>query len=265
MTKAWPSPTIQTLPDQVAQTILKRIASGELVPGSRLPPQRELAQSMRVGLAVIREAVQRLAALNVVEANHGSGTVVRPFRWMPLIYDPALFHLAMQRIGIRDLWEARRLLEGQIIQLATERATKADIDAMASIIRRAEPLPLDYAASQELNREFHLALARASKNAVLEDLLSPLLDVHTEGAEHRFSAEFCKQTWDAHQEILDAVESRDSAASARAIADHFTVGPIALKEIEAQLQERKVKGIDILPQTSPNTSVLPRHRKSPKG
>lgn len=265
MTKAWPSPTIQTLPDQVAQTILKRIASGELVPGSRLPPQRELAQSMRVGLAVIREAVQRLAALNVVEANHGSGTVIRPFRWMPLIYDPALFHLAMQRIGIRDLWEARRVLEGQIIQLAAERATKADIDAMAAIIRRAEPLPLDYAASQELNREFHLALARASKNAVLEDLLSPLLDVHTEGAERRFSAEFCKKTWDAHQEILDAVESRDPAASARAISDHFTVGPIALKEIEAQLQARKEKSADFLPENSPDTSIRLQRRKDPKG
>ena len=114
MTKAWPSPVARSLPDQVAQTILQRIAAGELQPGHWLPSQRDLAQSMGVGLAVIREAVQRLEALDIVATTHGSGTVIRPFRWIPLLFDSALFHLAVQRIGIRDLWEARRLLEGQI-------------------------------------------------------------------------------------------------------------------------------------------------------
>ena len=234
MTKAWPSPIVQTLPDQVAQAILARIATGELAPGHRLPSQRELAQSMGVGLAVIREAVQRLAALNVVEATHGSGTVIRPFRWMPLIYDPTLFHLAMQRIGIRDLWEARRLLEGQIIRLAAERATKADLAAMRAILERAEPLPDSYETSSVLNREFHLALAHSCQNAVLEDLLAPLLEVRTEGAGHRFSRETCRQTWEAHQRIYDAIAARDPAAADGAIQFHFSVGPIALAEIDAR-------------------------------
>ena len=234
MTKAWPNPTVQTLPDQVARTILQRIATGELMPGHRLPSQRDLAQSMGVGLAVIREAVQRLAALNVVEASHGSGTVVRPFRWMPLIYDPALFHLAMQRIGIHDLWEARRLLEGQIIRLAAERRTPADLAAMRGILKRANPLPTDYEASQALNREFHLALARAGQNAVLEDLLAPLLDVRTEGAAHRFSSTTCRQTWAAHRVIYDAVAARSLAAADRAIQRHFEIGPIALQEVDAR-------------------------------
>lgn len=234
MTDAWPSPIVQTLPDQVAQTILRRIATGELAPGHRLPSQRNLAQSMGVGLAVIREAVQRLAALNVVEATHGSGTVIRPFRWMPLIYDPTMFHLAMQRIGIRDLWEARRLLEGQTIRLAVERATRANLAVLRAIIARADPLPTDYRVSQALNREFHLALARAGQNAVLEDLLAPLLDLRSEGASHHFSRETCRQTWEAHQTILDAVASRDMQAADRAIQRHFEIGPIALREIDAR-------------------------------
>jgi GntR family transcriptional repressor for pyruvate dehydrogenase complex len=253
MTKAWPSPTVQTLPDQVAQTILQRIATGELAPGHRLPSQRDLAQSMGVGLAVIREAVQRLAALNVVEASHGSGTVIRPFRWMPLIYDPTLFHLAMQRIGIRDLWEARRLLEGQIIRLAAERATRADLAAMRAILARADPLPADYEASQALNHEFHLALARAGQNAVLEDLLAPLLDVRTEGAAHRFSRETCRQTWEAHRVIYDAVAAGSLADADRAIQRHFEIGPIALQEVDAR--GRAVQD---------GTAVAPRRIRRPR-
>lgn len=234
MTDTWPSPTVQTLPDQVAAAILKRIATGQLQPGHRLPSQRDLAQSMGVGLAVIREAVQRLAALNVVEASHGSGTVIRPFRWIPLIYDSSLFHLAMQRIGIRDLWEARRLIESQIIRLAAERATAQDIAAMRAILTRAEPLPIAYEASQALNRDFHLALARAGKNAVLEDLLAPLLDIRSQGADHRFSPETCRRTWEAHRAIVAAVELRDPAAAEQVMHAHFGIGPIALEEITAR-------------------------------
>jgi len=234
MTKSWPTPVTQTLPDQVAQTILQRIASGELLPGNRLPSQRDLAQSMGVGLAVIREAVQRLQALNVVEASHGSGTVIRPFRWSPLIYDPALFLLAVERVGVRDLWEARRLIEGQIVRLAAQRATKADLAAIRAVLDRADPLPPDFATSQALNREFHLALARAGQNAVLEDLLAPLLDVKTDGLEHRFTREHCRLTWVAHEAIYAAVAAHDVRAADRSIERHFTVGPIALEEIEAQ-------------------------------
>jgi GntR family transcriptional repressor for pyruvate dehydrogenase complex len=234
MTKTWPIPVTQTLPDQVAQTILQRIASGELLPGHRLPSQRDLAQSMGVGLAVIREAVQRLQALNIVESTHGSGTVIRPFRWSPLIYDPAHFLLAVQRIGVRDLWEARRLLEGQIVRLAAKRATEADLAAMLGVLQRANPLPPDYEASQALNREFHLALARAAQNAVLEDLVAPLLNLRTEGVAHRFTREHSRRTWAAHRAIYDAVAAHDIRAAERSIERHFTVGPIALDEIEAR-------------------------------
>ena len=234
MTKAWPTATVQSLPDQVAQMILERIATGELRPGHRLPSQRGLAQSMGVGLAVIREAVQRLAALNVVEASQGSGTTVRPFRWMPLIYDPSLFQLAVQRIGVRDLWEARRLLEGQVIRLAAERATDSNLEAMQAVLDRADPLPVDYESSQTLNREFHLALAKAAQNAVLEDLVAPLLDVRFDGTSHRFSPEHCRETWKAHRGIFDAVAAHDLAAADRAIHRHFQIGPIAAEEIEAR-------------------------------
>lgn len=234
MSKTWPSPTVQTLPDQVAEAILQRVATGELQPGYRLPSQRDLAQSMGVGLAVIREAVQRLATLNIVEASHGSGTIIRPFRWLPLLYDKSLFHLAMQRIGIHDLWEARRLLEGQITRLAVDRRTGINLERMRAILDDARPLPATYDASQALNRKFHRALAEAGQNAVLVDLLDPLLDVQTEGASHRFNEDHCRRTWEAHEAIYKAVAERNMAAAECAIEDHFKVGPIALHEVEAR-------------------------------
>lgn len=237
MSNFWPKPTVQSLPDQVAQAILQRIASGELMPGNRLPAQRELAESMGVGLAVIREAIQRLQALNIVEASHGSGTVIRPIRWMSLMYDPNLFFLAVRRIGVRDLWETRRLLESQVVLLAVERATETNLEAMRAILDRADPLPLDYETSQSLNREFHLALAHSTQNAVLEDLLAPLLEVRIEGEGQYFTRDHCRLTWEVHQRIYDAVANRDLAAAGKAMTAHFEVRPIALSQLEVRRRE----------------------------
>jgi DNA-binding FadR family transcriptional regulator len=239
---AWLKPIAQTLPDQVAHAIVGRIASGDFLAGHRLPSQRDLAQSLGVGLAVVREALQRLAALNLVEANHGSGTVVRPFRWIPLIYDPSLFMLAVQRIGVADLWETRRLLEGQIVRLVVERGRKKEFAAIERVLARADPLPADYTTSQALNREFHLALARATKNVVLEDLLAPLLDIQVDGVAHRFTEEHCQKTWAAHWAIFEAVRARDIAAADRAVREHFKIGPVALVEIDARAKVLRCKG-----------------------
>jgi len=233
MIATWPKPTVQALPDQVGQTIFERIAAGELRPGQRLPSQRGLAQSLGVGLAVVREAVQRLEVLNIVETTHGRGTVVRPFSWIPLIYDPSLFLVAVQRIGVRDLWETRRLIEGQIIRLAAQRATDAHLAAVHEILARVEPLPESYAAHRTLNREFHLSVAGAAQNIVLENILAPLLDIQVEGATHRFNTEHCRASWQAHWRIYDAVAAHDVSLAQLAIEHHFEVGPVAPVEIKS--------------------------------
>jgi GntR family transcriptional repressor for pyruvate dehydrogenase complex len=229
MNQIWPKPVAQSLPDQVAALIVQRIATGELSAGHRLPSQRQLAKSLGVGLAVVREAVKRLEALSVLGATHGSGTVVLPFRWMPLLYDPSLFRLAVKRIGIRDLWETRRILEGQIVRLTAERATPENLKEIRVVLDRASPLPLVYSDSQVLNREFHIALAKGSQNAVLIDLLTPLVDVHIEGIAHHFTHDMSRRTWAAHEAIYEAVARQDLPAAEQAMRDHFTVGPIAVE------------------------------------
>ena len=230
MNQIWPKPVAQSLPDQVAELIVQRIATGELATGHKLPSQRQLAQSMGVGLAVVREAVKRLEALNILGATHGSGTVVRPFRWMPLLYDPSLFLLAVKRIGIRDLWETRRLLEVQIACLSAERATDENLKEIRAVLDRAMPPPLDYGVNLQLNREFHIAVAKGSQNAVLVDLLTPLLDVRVKGVDHLFTADVSRRTWAAHEAIYRVIAKHDVAAAEAAMREHFTIGPIAIDD-----------------------------------
>lgn len=234
MTGSWQRPAVQTLSDQVAKALLKRIAMGELRPGDKLPSQRDLAATFDVGMSVIREALQRLQALNVIDAGPGgNGTTIRSFRWIPMIYDPSLFMMAVQHIGVADLWEARRVLEGQVARLAVRRATGEDLAAIEDILSQSGDGPSDYDGHQILNRAFHLALARAAKNAVLEDLVAPLLDIRFSDASHRFTEAHSEGAWRAHRRILDALVARDMTAVDAAIAHHFDEWPpIAIGEIE---------------------------------
>jgi GntR family transcriptional repressor for pyruvate dehydrogenase complex len=217
----WSRPSVQTLSDHVAKAILGRIASGALKAGDRLPSQRDLAQTFEVGMSVVREAIQRLQALHVVDAEHGSGTTIRPFHWLPLIYDPSLVGMAVKHIGIADLWEARRLLEGQIVHLAAARATEENLAEIHAVLDQAERCPPDYEAHFALNRDFHLAIARAARNVVLFDLVAPLLKLRVEGEGDRRDIARAIESWSAHRLLYDALESRDPAAVERAILNHF--------------------------------------------
>ena len=109
------------------------------------------------------------------------------------------------------------------------------------MLERADPLPLDYGDSSSLNRDFHVAVAEASQNAVLVDLLVPLVDVHFDNIGRHFTEEICRRTWDAHKAIYQAVAKHDVAAAERAMRAHFTIGPIAV-ETETDKHPRRAAG-----------------------
>jgi len=242
MSTAWLKPAVQTLTDQVAKAILSRIATGELRPGDKLPSQRELSTTLGVGMSAIREAVQRLQALNVIEAEHGTGMRVRPFRWIPLIYDPSLFLMATQHIGTQDLWEARQVIETQIVKLAIARATPGNLASIHAVLEQAGPAPQDFAASQALNRQFHMAVAHAAQNMVLEDLLDPLLSVQIHVAQY-FNDARSRRTWAIHREIFDVLAARNVAGADDVMRRHFEFKPAVLEEIEkaSQIRWRKAR------------------------
>ena len=232
MSARWCQPVFQTLPEQVAKTILGRIASGELKPGDQLPPQRELARGFNVGLSVVREAIQRLEVLKILATRQGVGTEVRPFRWMQLIYDPDLFMVGLDLIQAKEFWEARHGIERETLRLATLRAGPEELGAMQAILAQATPAPTDHDRHMELNRAFHLAIARAADNTVLEDILAPLLSVRLPFASRGFNAERARLAWEVHGDMYQAILAGDTARAAEALETHAKVGVVVLEAVE---------------------------------
>lgn len=128
-------PRTKPVPELILDEIQLLITAGILKTGDRLPSESELAQRFGVGSSSLREAMQALQLLGMVEVIQGKGTFLRQTYMLPLATDWA----RLSRMGlISQVMEARQVIELAMAQLAAERATEEDIAAMRAAIRRAE-------------------------------------------------------------------------------------------------------------------------------
>lgn len=190
--------------------------------GSRLPTERELCEQLGVGRSTLREAVRALAFIGAVEPRQGSGTFVGG--------DPAAVDrliglgLVLNRSKVEEVVEVRRALEVDAARLAAERHTEADAEALRAIMREMVACQDDPLAASKIDVDFHVKLAHASHNSVLEHLLSGmrvLLEAWMERAIYR--TDIVRAIVGEHNAILDAVVARDVAAAASRMELHQRV------------------------------------------
>jgi GntR family transcriptional repressor for pyruvate dehydrogenase complex len=232
------------LSDQVAEEILNRIARGELPPGSALPPQRELARQLDVGLSVVREAIQRLQMLKVVRTRHGSGTIVEDLSWRQIAFEPALHVLALEPVLQVQIWEARYAIEQETTRLAALRATDADIVAIESVLTAATPAPTSFEANHSLNTDFHMAIARAAKNPILAELLEPLLRIGFATIPKVFDETAIAVAWRSHRRLLKAIRAHDPAATLAALQFHMKSAAVEVEKVKASWRPQPASEVD---------------------
>lgn len=210
---------------QVVDALVTTIVTGEVVPGSALPAEPELSARFGVSRAVVREAMRVIVAKGLVEVRHGSGSwVTPPERWDPL--DPAVLS-ALRGRGpsarvLRDLLEARRIVECEVAALAAQRATAldlAELDAAVALMRAALDDPPRFVTGDSA---FHLTLLRAARNRVLERMTQPMHELlaYAQALTDAIPGVLDRALAD-HQAIADAVRTRNSEAAAAAMRRHL--------------------------------------------
>lgn len=154
-----------TLAKDCIHEITRMVTEGELEPGDFLPPQKVLAEQFGVGVSTIREAIQALTAMGLVESRPGKGTWVRQ---RPS--DALNASVVMSRLGeitSRSLHEARYVIEVALTELAAERATVEDIQRMRRALDEMQAAIDDERAYAEADLAFHRAVAAAARNEFL--------------------------------------------------------------------------------------------------
>ncbi len=212
----------QRISEWVAQQLLDRIARGELVPGQRLPGERQLAEQLRVSRVSVRAALQKLKTQGFLTAVQGGGTRVVSSTG---VMDGALTAMVRnQHENLCDLVEMRMALESWAARRAAERATPEQIANIGRILAAMTETGRDGGRIAD-DMDFHLAVAQASGSPVYLHLLSTIRDILGNMMELEHSEPYLANhealMIDHHRAIHDAIARRDPEAAAHAVTAHL--------------------------------------------
>ncbi len=155
--------TRETVSAQIRDQLLERIVNGTMEPGARVPSERAMSEQFRVARTSVREAMQGLISLGVIERRGNRSYVAE--RLPDVSFDP----IDDRGDFVRHLFETRRLLELPIIELAAERADDNERVAILALARGFDG-DMDLADFRRLDHEFHALIARACGNPLLVEV-----------------------------------------------------------------------------------------------
>lgn len=208
------------LAQMVRDEIERLIVTGKLVPGSRLPTEKELAQQLGVGRSSVREALRALAEMGIVEVVQGKGTFVRN-EPQQAIKAQLQFLVNFNEKAYEDLTELRCLLEVGLVRLAAERAEEVDLDRLRRALAEMKEAP-NNERLVEAGTRFHRAVVQAAKNSFASALYEAVTQVIDEVYRHleRSQAQKERSVRD-HEVILAALCERNGELAAERMEAHL--------------------------------------------
>lgn len=213
----------QKLAEQVARRIVHVIVTNNLQPGTRLPIEADLGGQLGVGKNTLREAMRLLEAWGVVEIRQGrnGGPTVRTPRPEDL-REALTIQLLFSAATLTDVFEARCGVEPQSAMMAASRMSQEDIEVLRESVIRTRDQSVSYSAFLAENQFFHEQIAASTGNVVMHafiDTLNSLLDGSAGGIQDKPSRRLVVA--DAHERILNAIESRDPVRAREEMEDHL--------------------------------------------
>ena len=230
MIKFEPKRSYQTL----GLILRKELCDGLYPIGSRLPPERDIAERLNVGRTVVREAIIMLELENLVEVKKGSGVYV--------INLPKEVHespsLNFDRdVGPFEMLQARQLLESSIAEFAAIQVTPSDISKMQEALDIERHEVASGSISSSGDRSFHLCIAEATQNLILVDMFNQLWEKRESSPMwnklhgHIDNGDYRKEWFNDHAHILLALKRKDPAAAKLAMWQHLENVKVTLLEL----------------------------------
>ena len=209
-----------TLGEQVARQLVNMITAGKWKAGERLPSEADLCRALNIGRSTLREALKSLAFLGMVRTRAGEGTYVEdvPSTFFERVLTTGFLTTDKQ---ISDLCETRIALESELVALCALRAPDSDIERLQQIVVQMDQA-LQSENFAELDLEFHLAIAAASQNQVLNNMLRTIRGLLQEWISKSQQTPGSKEIAnEQHAVILEAIRRRNSSRARSVMTSHL--------------------------------------------
>ncbi len=221
--------TRRALHRQVAESLRKLILEGRFESGNVLPPERELAKQFGVSRATVREALRELQLWGLVEARQGGGNYVRSPS-VEHIVGPLSTIIQHNRTLQDELLDARYIFEPSVCWLAAQRRTADDLALIESIVERQRRRVEQGELAVEEDSAFHLAIAEATHNRVVPQVIQTINDLLLESRLRSLrTPDRPQRSLEGHLRIVAALRAGDAEVARQAMRDHISeIGSILL-------------------------------------
>jgi len=214
--------------------IQEQIRSRQLSPGARLPSERALSEALGVSRPTVREAVQSLAAMNILHVRHGAGTFVSSLDLDELL-TPMRFALELSEPTVDNLFEVRLALEPRAAALAATRATDEQVAGIVECAARLGRRGALHSELLELDIELHRRIVEASENELLINLIASLNVLSRRSRELTVRIPgVTRRTREDHRRIAEAIAARKPKRAHEAMATHLANVRAAVEKSRAR-------------------------------
>jgi GntR family transcriptional regulator, transcriptional repressor for pyruvate dehydrogenase complex len=239
-----------SLTDKAIGRIRELIQAGELPPGSKLPPEQQLAAELGLSRNLMREAVKALVVARVLEIRRGDGTYVTSLEPRLLLAGLGSAVELLQGDTVLELTEVRRLFEPDAVGLAASRISAAGLEEVAWHLDAMRAAKDDVELLNEHDAAFHHAVIAATGNQTLASLLEGISSRTVRARVWRgmIDDDAADRTLAEHEAIYEALSAGD------AMLAHATA-LVHVGTTEKWLREHLSRGEDGFPDT-PSITLL---------
>lgn len=207
--------------EEIIKQLQELIRKGDLKPGDKLPPERELAVQLNVSRTAIREALRSLEMMGFINSKVGGGTYIRQVTLDNVIL-PFSSILSQDKKLMMELIEVRMLLESEIAKLAARRINKDKVAAIEDSLKLMEKEIAEGKIGLRGDNAFHDALALAAENSAMSKILNMCGDLlsSTREATLKIPGQPAKTIMD-HKAIFQAVRDGDEMKAEERMKEHL--------------------------------------------
>jgi GntR family transcriptional repressor for pyruvate dehydrogenase complex len=205
------------------------IEKGTLQPGDRIPPERELARTLKISRASLRTGIGYLVAMGVMKVRHGVGTFIQDG---PAEFNKASLGMmgALHGFQFWQMFEARLIIESSLAALAAERGKEEHHAALAEQVAEMYAIagnPTDFLLHDVL---FHRIIAQASGNPILAALIETITSAMYEKRRKTVQrANYLREMAEMHREIYRAIRAHDPVEARKQMEHHLRMAESAQK------------------------------------
>ncbi|MDD2978440.1 MAG: FadR/GntR family transcriptional regulator [Hespellia sp.] len=208
--------------EQVFEQLKQMLINGEWSPGEKIPSENELAEMFQVSRITVRQALQKLNALGLLETRLGEGSFVKVLD----VGDSMNALIPAMYLGDQSslqVFEFRQMIETACIRLAARRADDEDIASLKKVLERMILCKnsMDLQGFSEADLDFHFKIAQITKNPLIVKTNSILRDVLENSMKEVIDKMGCENGIYYHEQMIQAIEEHDEDKAVEMMKEHI--------------------------------------------